>query len=405
MPRAALLTLAMLILLTGCSGGSSRATSEPVDTAPPAPEPPPASFEIPRLPPGPHYGIIVGFDDLTTGPFDRTANADRLLDEAALAGASISRIQVDWSELEPSPGVYDGIALDASLAGGSAREQSVYVTLSTLDTDGLTVPADLLNENGRFVAGLTAASPEVVQRFTDFLEWMVPRLDESVWALSLGNEVDAPINDDFASPEDALVFFRAGIERVRSLDPDIAVSVTLTIGSPDTQPDFTRDLMSELTLSTFNHYCLDEVIQVSAEDQWERDIALIKTASAGLPIMIQELGCPVGYGDDGMGAVPRPANGLGGDPDIQAAYFAFFDRLFLEDPQFRAATVFQLYDWSPELAELFGDLLRDGGDELAGDRLEEWLATVGLCRWADGTCRPAWDVFLQSLRNQAQARQ
>ncbi|MEM1144377.1 MAG: hypothetical protein AAGI88_17490 [Pseudomonadota bacterium] len=44
------------------------------------------------------------------------------------------------------------------------------------------------------------------------------------------------------------------------------------------------------------------------------------------------------------------------------------------------------------------------GVQEAGDRLDEWLATVGLCRWADGTCRPAWDTFLGALRNQAQAR-
>jgi len=67
---------------------------------------------------------------------------------------------------------------------------------------------------------------------------------------------------------------------------------------------------------------------------------------------------------------PTPPNGNGGSPALQDAYFQYFDELFLADPKFRAATVFQLYDWSPPLARLFGDFLRSKGETIVADRFE-----------------------------------
>ena len=77
---------------------------------------------------------------------------------------------------------------------------------------------------------------------------------------------------------------------------------------------------------------------------------------------------------------------------------------FSSDPQLRAATMFQLYDWSPELAGLFGDSLRDEGAVLLGDRLEEWLATSGFLRWEDSFERPAWQTWLAQLQRVRAAR-
>jgi len=221
-------------------------------------------------------GIIVGFDDLSGGSFDRRARAQLLMDEAALAGASISRIQADWGGLESTSGAFDSTAL--------------------------------------------------------------------------------------------------------------------------------AELLDALDIATFNHCYLDSFLQVTGPDRWATDVARMKDAAGELPIMIQELGCPTGYGDDGAGAPTRPANGLMGSPTIQLEYFEYFRNVFTDDPQFRAATVFQLYDWSPALARRFGDLVRAEGATLIGDRFEEWLATVGVCRWADGSCRPAWDAFLETLRVQGDAR-
>ncbi len=394
----------VLLALSGCGNDEALASREPL---PPVQSPPPSPtsdpYSIARLPAGPHMGIIVGFDDLSRGPFDRQARAEALLDAAAMRGASISRIQLDWTELEPEPGEFDPAPLAEALNLARTRGQHVYVTLSTLDSDGLTLPEDLLNDDGQLRDGLSLSSPEVLQRFESLLAWMVPRLGADVWALSMGNEVDSPIADGLASAEDALTFYQAGALQIKSADPDLATTVTLTIGAPATVPEFTAALNDSLDLATVNHYCLDADLQITGEEQWERDVAIMKDMARGRPIMIQELGCPTGFIGDPAAFGGRSGT-MVGSLDVQSAYFRFFDRLYAEDPQFRAATVFQLFDWSPELATMFGDFVRDEGSMLAGDRLEEWLASVGTCRWTDGSCRPAWDIWLNSLERQAQIR-
>ncbi len=389
-----------MILLSRDNGGAGF-TGLPEVNAPSGKEDDP--FAITRLPDGPHMGIIVGFDDLSMGAFDRQERATDLLDQAASHGASITRIQLDWTELETAPGQYDPAPLSEALGVARLRNQLVYMTLSTLDSDGLTLPEDLLGDDGMLRDGLSLSSPEVLRRFEDFLDWMVPQLGSDIWALSMGNEVDSPIADGIVPADDALAFFQAGARRIKAMDPELATTVTLTIGAPSTDPNFTAQLNDGLDLATINHYCLDTSLQITGQEQWELDVQTMKHMARGKPIMIQELGCPVGFAGD-PAAFASKTGTMNGSQELQSAYFTFFDRLYAEDPQFRAATVFQLFDWSPQLAQMFGDFVRSEGASLAGDRLEEWLATVGTCRWTDATCRPAWDVWLSSLARQSEIR-
>lgn len=349
-------------------------------------------YQIPRLTDGPHMGIIIGFDDLGGGPYDRIARAIELLDEAAAAGASISRIQVDWSELD-NEGVFNETDLVAQLADARSRNQHVFVTLSTLDSDGFTVPNDL--------QGRSLSDEVLLRRFEQFLDWFVPILSaHGVWGLSLGNEVDEPVRADSSIEQAALEFFTVGRNRVRQLDSEMSITVTFTIGAIQEVPAFTRAVVDLLDLATLNFYCLNFDFTVSGPEQWNEGVQLMKQTAGTLPIMIQELGCPVGYGDGGVGATQR-SNDSGGSPARQVEFFEYFENVFENDPQFRAATVFQLYDWSPELADLFGDLIRDPANpamDVFADRFAEWLASSGLCRWADGTCRPAWDTWLGTLQ-------
>ena len=399
--RFSSLLLGGMMVIACSNGGISTATTEVIPSHAVS-----QNYPIARLPNGPHMGIIVGFDALVGGGYDRTARAEELLDIAANAGASISRIQVDWGDLEFAPGQFDEASLRDELEAAQTRNQFVFVTLSTLDSDGLTFPPDLLAPDGNLREGLELSSPEVLSRFEQFLDWFVPILSrEQVWGLALGNEVDDIIREDRSLETGALVFFQAGRDRVKQMDPDIAVSVTLTISSLQTLPWFTNSLHEFLDISTINHYCLRADLTVTQLWQWDADVRTMKDTAGDLPIMIQELGCPVGYGDAGTGVAPRPNRNLG-SPGIQKAYFEYFRTLFEEDTQFRAATVFQLYDWSPELARAFGDMTRVDPDmDPFADRVEEWLATVGLCRWADGTCRPAWNTWIETLKEQKSRRE
>ncbi|MDJ0641799.1 MAG: hypothetical protein QNJ15_03190 [Erythrobacter sp.] len=384
------------LALAGCSVdevsiGEPTPTPTPVATAP-------ATFvpSIPGLAAGPHLGMITGFDPLDR---ERADTAEARYAEARAAGMTIGRIQIDWAELEPDRGAYDRQALEDAFADPLLAGLDIYVTLSTLDSDGLTFPAYLL-DGDNLRAGLTLASPEVTGAFTDLLDWLAVQLPaHNVWAISLGNEVDSPVDDGLASSADAETFFTTGLGHWNAISPDIASTVTLTIGAIERQPALARAIRDASDLVTYNYYCLNADITVNGEAQWQGQVDRMKRAAGDREIFIQELGCPVGYSPQGR------ASNIGGSLDIQERYLEFFGELFAKDPQFRAATLFQLYDWSPELAASFSQAVREEGAPLAADRLEEWLATSGLVRWSDRTNRPAWDTWLAAIEGVRRARE
>lgn len=387
-------------LAVGC-GGEGESASPPIAPIPPAP----SSDVIPRLANGPHLGFIDGFESLTEA--QRTA-ADQYRASAIQQGMSIGRIQLDWAELEPTPSQYDRDALRQSLGASKYDNLSLMVLISTLDSDGFTLPADLLNADGTNLRdGLSLESPEVRSRFNGFLEFLLPELEAfNVWGLSLGNEPEA--NFDALDIEgEAANFFVNALQDGRAIDDNIALTVTLTSNADGAYPDFVSTLLPELDFALLNYYCLSEELFVSAPADWEDNFDRLKTVYSEKDIFFQELGCPVGYAEAMLNDAGNPT--IGGSESIQTAFFnAAFDRIESDD-QFRGGTIFQLYDWSSELTRLLSDpLLNSENTEIRafGARFEEWLRTVGLCNFETTQCRPAWDAFLdaatetQRIRNE-----
>ena len=349
---------------------------------------------IPRLPDGPHLGMIVGFDD----PGPRLGQVQALWDQAVEAGMTVGRVQIDWSGLEPAPGQYDATEFRDALAFAERGGMHVYVTLSTLDSEELTLPADLIGPDGALNGGLRLDDPDVLARFDAFLAWFVPQLTEAdIWGLSLANEFDNLINEGAVSADEVLTFLSHGMDTVRALDPDLAVTATFSGGAVTTLPDFTAALIDRADLVAYNTYCLTDWITVNGPAAWQSKLDLWKRFAGDKPIFLQELGCPVGYGALTSGPYAGEPTHIGGSRDIQADYVAFHMAAFAEDPQLRAATFFQLLDWSPEVTAHYGAATEFTEEGEIWFRLEEWLATSGFCRSEDLSCGPAWQVWLDGL--------
>jgi hypothetical protein len=254
-------------------------------------------------------------------------------------------------------------------------------------------------------SGLTVASPEVTSAFENFLDWFVPQLTQvGVWGISIGNEGDSLLEDEIVESDDFIAFFQAGLARVNALDENMSSSVTFTGHAYTSFPNETKAILASSDHATVNFYCLDSSFQVTGESTWRNYLADLKQDVGDKLIFFQELGCPVGYGDDGEGAPERPENGMAGSPAIQSEFVEYMVDQFIADPQFIGATWFQLLDWSPELSESFNAPIAEE-NEIIGALSEEWLATSGLCRWADGTCRSAWDQWLSSLTEAKKQRE
>jgi len=383
----------LALLISAC--GSSNQPTKP---------PPPVVDSIPRLAAGPHLGYIVGFDALDT---NKSILADSLLAQATAAGQDFARVQLDWQGLEPQPGVYDIAFLMDVLDYASARQQTIFMTLTTLDTGSLTIPADLMSSDALTpAAGLNMDGPEIRARLHAFLDWLVPELAKyDVWGVAIANESSS--NFSSIDQDAATNFLIDGVEYVRSLDSELAVTVTFVgeFFEPDVER-FANELMPELDFAMFNTYCISgQTLLVSAPSDWISVVDKQIAIAAGKEIVYQELGCPAGYTD--LGQMPFPTPVIGATAQLQDEYFRFMIDQILNRNELRGAFVFQLFDWSPELAQLFTDGLLDPGDPttiVTAERLIEWLMTVGMCHWSDNTCRLAWDTYLDGVVRMANAR-
>lgn len=398
-----MLLMVSCFLLAACNDGDSSPETG-LALVPPDPV---AATAIPNLSDGPHLGYIVGFDALND---QQSANASIRLAETVSSGMRVSRAQLGWDELEPAPGEFDQNLLRSVLDDVTTADRQPFFSLTTLDTGVLTIPSDLRSSDGLApAAGLTLDGAEIEARLQAFLNWLLPELDAyNTWGLSIANE-SSTLFDTIAQQE-VSDFLVSGLAHANTLTDQIAVTVTIA-GGADSNPDverFINDLMPFLDIASFNFYCLDSnTLQVTNQDAWQGAVNTFLARAQNLPIVFHELGCPAGWTDLGGNAVTPPAS-INATPAIQADFFRYMFEQIQRQDRLRAAIVFQLYDWSPELAESFSDSLvgsaTGSDDNLVAARLEEWLATIGLCRWSDGTCREAYEVFVSAIAEMATIR-
>lgn len=356
---------------------------------------PPKPGDLPLLPAGEHAGMIVGFNAFH--PVTTAIQIDARWQEAVDKGMKIGRIQVDWGEIEATAGQLDMSGIVEPLEVLAADGLLPYVSIGTYEalteTDTF-VPADL---QSRLLTGeIGWDHPDVIARFHSFLDKIVPEVEKHKgWVISLGNEAGNQL-DDMSDSERARVtgelvtFWSSARDHIHSLSPQMAVSVTVREQGYETELAFIE--LSDV--ATFNFYCSRFALDLKIQSDPEKIRGYIDqmlTLANGKPLVLQELGCHGGFEDK---------------PTVTAATLDlqkhFFDVVFAElkaRPLFRAAVVFQLVDWDPDLYDdFYGTLLRDEGiPESFIEQFGESLTTVGLLRFADGSARPAWNSFIEAL--------
>ena len=151
---------------------------------------------LPLLPAGSHISIIKGFN--ISHPPRTKRNMDVRWNEALSKGMKVTNIQLDWAELEPKPYQYNKQFLEEMLLSKEADGLKTYVLLSTIDSEGFTLPSDLMDDDS--ITGLTDGmqfdNPLVLARFKRLLDWVVPMIvSHGGWALSVGNEPSGYLTD------------------------------------------------------------------------------------------------------------------------------------------------------------------------------------------------------------------
>jgi len=345
--------------------------------------------DMPYLPPGPHLGLIVGFDNVF--PPDTQKTVEAALEKALAGGMKIGRVQADWSTIEASPGNIDLSGVKTELETIKRKGLLPFLTITTVDTASLSLPRDLLDpeddSNMKLAEGMTFDNPYLLNRFKAVLDQAVPMLRENGgWLLAIGNEPGTWFEDDKQKEASLGNFIKACRDYIRTLDPQLPVTMTLDGIFPK--------LIRECDVACFNYYPEDDADSVT-EEVIHAKVQEFIAAAEGRQVIIQELGCAAGYPPDS-----GKQSSMESSPERQRRFYELAVQGLVSQSKFRAAFAFQLVDWSPQTAQLWVDMF-ESIPEFPQDFVNlvvEVHRTIGLIRYEDGVPRPAWNAFLDGLR-------
>ena len=296
----------------------------------------------------------------------------------AVAQMDAFTFYLDWSDLEPSPGAYDLRELQATLEWLHGLGIQPLLNITLIDIANLSLPD-----------GMALDDPDTLRRLNALLDRVVPLLvDHGGFLLLLGNEVDAYFEDVPSADPDAYAhLIAAARDHVQSIQPDLAVGVTLTGTETLAQGDIFRTLRPVTDVIPFNFYPLDwwslDWFTVFDLDDIPAYIEEFMDIYGDDPVVITELGCP-------------SAEVNGSSPDYQAECFDVMFDVLRAYPNVRYVTVFTLYDFDEPTCDLFIDAMGLTEAELPPPFFERWrgyICELGILD-ADYNPKPAWETFI-----------
>ena len=341
---------------------------------------------LPRLPEESHVGTM--FYGWGAPPPDVIQPR---IDDATAAGMNAFTVYLDWPELEPSPGNYDFSGLTETLTWASDNGLSTFANITLVDIESLVLPSEFVADSSglQFADDYSFANPDLIARFLFMMDEMLPILiDNGVFYLGLGNEVDGWLSENPQQLADYLAFIAVVREHIHRTAPDLAVGVTVTGNVPLYNPDYLQNFYPVTDIVSSNIYGIDvsdfTATNASATaDMLEDFIA----AFEGRPIVIPELGCV-------------SAESMDSSPTLQRECFEVMFNILDDHPNVRFVTVFTFHDFEPSLCtaiqEAFGYDAGADFETVFDQRIADYLCTLGIVN-ADGSPKPAFDAFLDGI--------
>jgi hypothetical protein len=348
--------------------------------------------ELPLLPEGQHLGYIEGFNP--DNPPKLRKVMDEAFEESLRNGMKVTRIQMDWPDVEPIKGKFDQQELIDRLKYPHSKGLAIFLLLCTADTGDLNYPKDLLTEGGdKLARNMKPDDPMIVERYKRVLDWVIPIARKyGVYCISVGNEPDTHEEDNPTFMSHFIRFVAAVRDHAHTLDPDIAITYTSTC-DPVLHPgrEYAKDIVDSVDMLCFNIYGFGNrhgFDRKATEKAMDGMIAL----SEGKPIQIQELGCSSIRNPDRIWRF-HPSS-----PEIQREFFAWVYKKIKSTEQIRAAYIFQLVDHSPTVDKIYYDAFGSGMPKEWTRDLCDWLKGLGLISFDTAEKKPAWNEFLRGLR-------
>ena len=300
---------------------------------------------------------------------ERYTNA---MQKAAEAGVTGNLIAKRWSELEPAAGDYKFDDLDGDL---SYRTQTYnlleFLSIQVLNTTAKETPPDLIP--------MAFDAPEMIQRFQNFWDALLPHLNDRVQYVAIGNEVDAYLSAHPDEWKPYKQFYEAALAHIHQTAPWIKVGVTTTFSGTLSADEQVADLNALSDVFMMTYYPLKNDFSVRPADSPLTDFPQMVKWAGDKPLILQEVGYPA-------------AESLGSSEAIQADFVRnVFKAWDADAAHIPFLSYFALGDFSDDICKQFLTYYGLPDQQYFYD----YLCTLGLLK-VDGTPRQAWQVFEDS---------
>lgn len=289
-----------------------------------------------------------------------------------------------WSELEPSPGIYDTTLLEKFLAITDLFTMTPYLVIRTIDTVKLNLPADLLDSSGNLANERHFDDPVIAARFEALLDKVVPLMAaHRGFFISVGNEIDGWLGSHPQEVTPFIHFMTAARTHIQTLAPGMGVGATIMFNGVRDRLPLVAGVIAASDAAAFTYYPLNNDFTVRDPSVLFDDFDAMIAAAGDKPVLLQEIGYPSGY-------LPTPSNGSSGEKQRQ-----FVENLFKAlstRPQIRFFSYFLLGDLSnaecDNLTVYYG---------LSVPAFREYLCSLGLYT-GSGDAKPGFAAFIDGLK-------
>jgi len=313
---------------------------------------------------------IVTLSLMPSEPLNEENYLRAVRDEIKL-GVQGTYVNVKWTDLENdqpfnAKAIQDQLGI-AKLLGGD-----VVVCIKPVDTSVKTVP----------IAYMTRPfdDPEVLKRWEEMLQNVIPLLPKNTKAIALGNEVDVYFNNHPNELPSYMNLVKSARTFLRGAGLKIPVGVITTYDGLQRHPDLVKQIQSNFDITMMTYYPLTQNFEVLPMNQVGSHFDAMVALAGSKPLFLTEIGCPAGEANKSS-------------EDIQAQFVTnAFDQLRQKGSKVAFANFFIQGDFPDSVLDVLENYY-----QLKDESFRSYLGTLGL-RKSNGTPRKSYAEFKKQLR-------
>jgi hypothetical protein len=227
--------------------------------------------------------IALAANPAANEPFDPSTLNARFI-QSVRAGVTYLYLSPKWNELEVRPKEYRFKDLDYQVAQAAQSGLPIVCNLRIVDTNQRSMPQDLQKRSFK--------DEHIRERLLALITALLPRLQGLGKYMLIGNEIDGYFKGNPGEVADYEELYLAAAEKIKLLQPDMAVSTTITFDGISTAENLLKPVMDKTDFLSLTYYPLNPDFTVREAETVPQDFARMIVAARAKKVLIQEVGYP-----------------------------------------------------------------------------------------------------------------